>query len=156
MLTELEKNIIKALQAGLPLVSRPFAQLGLQFGLAEEEMLNKVNELKQKGYLRRIGAALRHQRVGYVANAMVVWRVPEDRAKEVGEKLAQHPEVTHCYQRKTGKHWPYNLYTMIHKQTREECKALAEEMARSVGVADYRLLFSTRELKKSSMTYFAD
>ncbi|MBO8136845.1 MAG: Lrp/AsnC family transcriptional regulator [Desulfotomaculum sp.] len=156
MLTNLEKNIIKELQAGLPLVSRPFAQLGAKFGLSEQQMLEKVKELKERGYLRRIGAALRHQRVGYMANAMVVWRVPEERVKEVGEKLAAHPEVTHCYQRKTWEHWSYNLYTMIHKKSRMECEALAERLAQLVEVSDYKLLYSTKELKKSSMTYFAD
>ncbi|MTI81977.1 MAG: Lrp/AsnC family transcriptional regulator [Firmicutes bacterium] len=156
MLTEMDKNIVKELQAGLPLVPRPFAELGSRFGLTEQEMLDKIDELKEKGYLRRIGAALRHQRVGFKANAMIVWQVPEDKAKKVGDKFAAHPEVTHCYQRKTHQNWPYNLYTMIHRQTREECHQLAEEMAQAVEYTDYKLLFSTKELKKSSMTYFSD
>lgn len=156
MLTKMEKNIIRELQAGLPLVSRPFAQLGERFGLTEQQMMAKVNELKDKGYLRRIGAALRHHRVGYVANAMIVWRIPEDVVEQVGSRLASHPHVSHCYQRKTWPHWPYNFYTMIHRQTREECHQLAAEMAESIGINDYKLLFSTKELKKSSMVYFTE
>ncbi len=156
MLTKLEKNIVRELQAGLPLVSRPFAELASKLNITEEEMMAKVKELKEKGYLRRIGAVLYHQRVGYTANAMVVWRVPEERVEEVGHKLAARPEVTHCYLRKTYDNWPYNLYTMIHRQTKEACQALAKELSEAVGVEDYQLLFSTKELKKSSMKYFSD
>lgn len=156
MITKLDKLIIKELQAGLPLVPRPFAELGAKVGLTEEEMLAKVKELKAQGYLRRIAAALRHHRVGYVANAMIVWRIPEDRVVEVGNELAKRPEVTHCYQRKMWPEWPYNFYTMIHMATPEECYAKAKEMAETVGVSDYQLLFSTKELKKSSMSYFTE
>lgn len=156
MLTKLDKQIIRELQAGLPLVPRPFADLGAKVGLTEDQLLAKVQELKSNGYLRRIGAALRHHRVGYVANAMIVWRVPEDKVVEVGNTLAKLPEVTHCYQRKTWPEWPYNFYTMIHMSTVEECYAKAKEMAEMVGVTDYKLLFSTKELKKSSMRYFMD
>ncbi len=156
MLTKLEKDIIRELQAGLPLVSRPFAELASKLNITEEELLQKVSELKAKGCLRRIGAALRHQKVGFTANAMVVWRVPEERIDEVGRKLAARPEVTHCYQRKTYQNWRYNLYTMIHQQSKERCYALAKELADEAGVTDYQLLFSTKELKKSSMKYFMD
>ncbi|WP_031513669.1 Lrp/AsnC family transcriptional regulator [Desulfofalx alkaliphila] len=156
MLTKLEKNIIKELQKGLPLVPQPFAHLGEKLGLTEKELLEIIDQLMEKGYMKRMGAALRHHRVGFVANAMVVWQVPEDMVEEVGNKLAAHPEVTHCYQRKTYPHWKYNFYTMIHRQSREECYDLAEELSRLVGIKEYKLLFSTKELKKSSMAYFAD
>lgn len=156
MLTKLEKTIIRELQAGLPLVSRPFAELGAKIGLSEDEMLAKVKELQAKGYMRRIGAALRHHRVGYVANAMIVWRIPEDRIEEIGNMFARLPEVTHCYQRKMWPEWPYNFYTMVHMSTPEECYALAQKMAEKAGLKEYHLLFSTKELKKSSMCYFAE
>ena len=156
MLTKLEKDIVRELQAGLPLVSRPFAELASRLNITEEEMLQKVSELKAKGYLRRIGAALRHQKVGFTANAMVVWRVPEERIDEVGRQLALRPEVTHCYRRKSYQNWQYNLYTMIHQQSKEKCYALVKELAEAVAITDYQLLFSTKELKKSSMKYFME
>jgi DNA-binding Lrp family transcriptional regulator len=156
MVTKLEKDIIRELQAGLPLVSRPFAELGAKVGLTEEETLAKVKELMDKGYMRRIGAALRHHRVGYVANAMIVWLVPDDRVEEVGKIFAQRPEVTHCYQRVKLPNWPFNFYTMIHSQSKEECYAIAADIAKSVAIDDYQLLFSTKELKKSSMKYFME
>ncbi|MEG6615470.1 Lrp/AsnC family transcriptional regulator [Peptococcaceae bacterium 1198_IL3148] len=156
MITKLEKTIIRELQAGLPLVPRPFAELGAKVGLTEEQTLAKVNELIDKGYMRRIGAALRHRQVGYVANAMIVWLVPDERVDEVGNEFAHRPEVTHCYQRKKLPQWPYNFYTMIHSQSKDECYNIAADMAKSVGIDDYQLLFSTKELKKSSMRYFME
>jgi siroheme decarboxylase len=156
MLSQLEKNIVRELQSGLPLVPRPFAEVASRLAITEAELLAKINEMQEKGYLRRIGAALRHHRVGFAANAMVIWRIPQEKLAETGRKLAESPEVTHCYQRKTYDVWPFNLYTMIHAQTREECLTLAERLAQSVGVPEYQLLFSVKELKKSSMRYFME
>jgi len=108
------------------------------------------------GMMRRLGAALRHQKLGYTANAMVVWDVPEEQAADIGRQLAGLAEVTHCYQRPRQPGWPYNLFTVIHGQTRDQCEQLAASMAARVGVSDYLLLYSSTELKKSSMQYFVD
>lgn len=156
MLSELEKNLVRELQVGLPLVPRPFAEIAGRLKLTETELIEKIHEMQAKGYLRRIGASLRHHQVGYAANAMVVWCVPGEKLDETGRKFAEYPEVTHCYQRKTSDNWRYNLYTMLHAQTREECFALVEKLAQAVGVRDYQLLFSVKELKKSSMMYFME
>lgn len=156
MLTELEKQLVKELQSGLPLVSRPFAEIGRRLGLSEEAVLEKLQAFKDSGHLKRLGAAIRHQRVGFAGNALVAWRVPEDRLDEVGRTLAGFKEITHCYQRVTRPGWPYNLYTMVHKPTRDECAGLVRRLAEQVGVDDYLVLFSDRELKRTSMTYFAE
>ncbi|MBC7107110.1 MAG: Lrp/AsnC family transcriptional regulator [Firmicutes bacterium] len=150
-----EKALVRRLQQGLPLVPRPYEALGREVGCSEEEVLRKVADFLATGVLRRLGAALKHQRVGYVANAMVVWQVPEEAVVSVGLGLASFPEVTHCYQRATAPTWPYNLYTVIHGQSREEALAVASRLAGSAGLEGrYRVLFSTAELKKSSMRYF--
>jgi DNA-binding Lrp family transcriptional regulator len=153
-----DKKLIVELQRGLPLVSRPFAELGERVGLSEAEVIQRVQAWQDAGALRRLGAALRHRTVGYMANAMLVWRIPEDRIGEVGEKFAALPEVTHCYERVVLPEWPYNLYTMVHAATQEECLALAEKLAGLAGVSasEYDVLYSYAELKKSSMDYFAD
>jgi DNA-binding Lrp family transcriptional regulator len=85
---------------------------------------------------------------------MVAWRVPEERIEEVGKAMARFRAVTHCYQRKTCKGWPYNLYAMIHGDNREECHEIAKRMSGKVGIPDYVLLFSEKEFKKTSMNYF--
>lgn len=155
-LNELDKQIIIELQAGLPLVSRPYEALGRQLGLTEEELIARIQEFMQAGIMRRMGAALRHHRVGFTANAMIVWQIPEEKIVEVGEQLSQLPEITHCYQRRVLPNWPYNFYTMVHGRSREECQQIAEKLAQIAGESDYKILYSVTELKKSSMKYFMD
>lgn len=143
------------LQEGLPLTSRPFLALAQRLGMSEEELLAAVRGFLERGIIRRFGAAVRHQDLGYVANAMVVWEVPPERLEEVGRMMAAFDEVTHCYQRSPcPPHWPYNLFTVIHGQTEEDCYRIAKALSRATGITSYRLLFSTAELKKSSMKYF--
>ncbi len=155
-LSELDKQIIKELQNGLPLVSRPFQVLAQRVGITEDEFLARMHGIQRAGIMRRIGAALRHRHVGFTANAMIVWQIPEDRIVDTGNRMAQLPEVTHCYQRATLPHWPYNFYTMVHGHNREECQKIAERLAEISGASTYRLLYSLAELKKSSMKYFMD
>jgi len=154
MLSEKEKKVILALQRDLDITRRPFLEVAQQAGMTEEELLATVRGLMDKGYIRRFGATLRHQKSGYAANALVAWAVPETRLQEVGQKLARHRAVTHCYARESQPSWPYNLYTMIHGRTPEDCREIGARLAKEVGVQNYQLLFSETELKKTTMRYF--
>jgi DNA-binding Lrp family transcriptional regulator len=154
MIDEVDKKVIQLIQGDLPLERRPFGVLAEKAGISEEEFVERVASLKKRGIIRRFGATLRHQEAGFSSNAMVAWIVPEERIEEVGKAMAKFRAVTHCYQRKTVKAWPYNLYTMIHGDDREECRELAKKMSRKAGIQDYILLFSEKEFKKTSMKYF--
>ncbi len=156
MLSEQEKELVRELQKGLPLVSRPFLDIADRLGLSEEEIIAKVKDFLFRGIIRRFGAVVKHQDVGYVANAMVVWPVPEERIMEVGRAMASFPEVTHCYNRPSVPGWPFTLYTVIHGKREQDCRSIAKKISSSTGIKDYRILFSTAELKKSSMEYFLD
>ena len=154
MINELEKKIINLIQGDLPLAPRPFAVLAERLGISESMLLAEIRKLKERGIIRRFGATLRHQEAGFSANAMVVWKVPEGRLGEVGRAIAGFKEVTHCYQRKPQKDWPYNLYSMVHGANQEDCHEMARRLSRKVGIGDYTLLFSEKEFKKTSMEYF--
>lgn len=156
MLTRLEKEIVKAMQEGLPLVSRPFSAMAEKLGITEDSLLNKIRDMMDRGLIRRFGAAVRHQDLGFTANAMVVWKVPESGAEETGKIFSGFSEVSHCYQRKTSGNWEHNLFTMVHGRTEEECRAAARAMSEASGIVDFIVLFSTAELKKSSMKYFLE
>lgn len=156
MLNNLEKQIVKELQNGLPLVSRPYLEIANRIGILEDELISKINEMIKRGIIRRFGAALRHQDLGFTANAMVVWEVPEEQAPSVGKAMAGFNEVTHCYQRTRHPSWPYSIFTVIHGPTKEHCERVAASIARKTGISNYKLVFSTKELKKSSMKYFMD
>jgi DNA-binding Lrp family transcriptional regulator len=107
--------------------------------------------------MRRFGAVLRHRRVGYTANGMACWVVPEAQMETVGLRGAAFPEVSHCYQRPAyPPRWPYTLFTMIHGQTRDEVEAIVDEIARETGIGEYRVLYSTHEFKKERVRYFEE
>lgn len=150
-----EKKILRIVQADLPDSTAPFAQIAARAGVKEDEVLTLLRRLKKEGFIRRFGATLRHQQAGYGFNAMVAWYVEEDRDIEaVGRAMAERPEITHCYERNNCLDWPYNLYTMIHGRSRNDCQQVVEELAAVTGVAQYEMLFSNEELKKTSMKYF--
>ena len=155
MLSEREQKVIAAIQGDIPITAHPYQILAARIGMAESAFLETLEGLRTRGIIRRFGATLRHQKSGYAANAMGAWQVPEERIETVGSRMAACRQISHCYRRNPNAKWPYNLYTMIHAASPEACWELAREMARATGVADYTLLFSLRELKKTSMTYFA-
>ena len=95
-LNELEIQIIRELQRGIPLEAKPYLSMSQKIGISEDELLSKINELIDLGIIRRLGAVVHHQMLGYTANAMVVLDVPDERTPAVGKLLAQMPEVTHC------------------------------------------------------------
>jgi siroheme decarboxylase len=154
MLTDIEKKVIASIQQDMPVVECPYLHIAQRIGLSEDELLETLQRLCERGIIRRFGATLRHQRTGYLANAMAAWRVAEDRIDEVGERMASFRQVSHCYRRNPAPQWPYNLYTMIHADDEAACRETAREMSRAAGVNDYLLLFSREELKKTSMVYF--
>jgi len=154
MLSNLEKQVIGAIQGDMPICERPYEKIAGRLGIAETALLEILTDFCKRGIIRRFGATLRHQKSGYTANVMVAWQVPEDRIEAVGDTLAGFRQVSHCYRRDPTDQWPFNLYTMVHGASPDDCRAVAEEMAVTTGVATYELLFSRRELKKTSMTYF--
>ncbi len=156
MITDLEKKVIALLQTDIPVVQRPFRQMAEKIGITEQQFLEVLTSLNQRGIIRRFGATLKHQKSGFKANAMVAWNVDEARVEQVGTAMAGFDEITHCYRRDPAPGWPYNLYTMVHAGTEAECLSLVEKIAATVGESDYNLLFSRKELKKTSMKYFED
>jgi DNA-binding Lrp family transcriptional regulator len=153
-LSDLEKAIIRELTGDLQVQSQPFAPIAQHLGITQRELLRIVRQLKDDGSIRRFGATLRHRNTGFSANAMVVWKVPEEKIDPVGRAMASFKEVTHCYHRRPQRDWNYNLFTMVHGTSEEECRQIAQKISRVTAITDYQLLFSRKELKKTTMRYF--
>ena len=156
MFTDLEKKIITMLQADIPVVERPFLEMAQKLGIAEDEFLGVVQDLNARGLIRRFGATLKHQKSGFKANAMVAWKVDEDQVEKTGAIMAGFQQITHCYRRNPAPGWPYNLYTMVHAGDEEQCRAIVKEISKAADQSEYEILFSKKEFKKTSMTYFED
>ena len=142
--------LLKAAQEGISLTIRPYQALGEELDMSEEEVVERLSSLQEEGIIRRFAATIGHRALGIVANAMIAWRASPDEVQRAGEILGSDDEVTHCYERAAGPDWPYNLYTMVHSRSREECLETARRLARMAGIEEYRVLFSEKEYKKTS------
>lgn len=151
-----EKALIRLLQGDLSGTLTPFSDIATELAWGEGAVLDRTLKLLEAGIIRRFGSVLRHQRVGFTANAMGVWKVPDEKAEGIGKVMASFREVSHCYQRPTLPNWPYNLFTMIHGRSAEACHEVMERISKTTGIREHDMLFSQRELKKSSMQYFME
>lgn len=152
-MTLLSAAILAALEADLPCEPRPFKALAERYGVGEGELIAAIQAGLADGRIRRYGARVRHHQMGFAANAMVVWQVPQDKLDEVGPEMAAHRAVSHCYERPTFDGFPYNVYTMIHGRSEEECEATIGEIAEATGIREYHALYTTREFKKTAPQY---
>jgi len=153
-LSDLDKEILKRVQGNLPDSATPFADIAAAVGTDEAHVLDLLSRMTESGEIRRFGATLKHQKVGYSANVMVAWYVPEEDVDRLGAIMSARPEISHCYHRVTCMEWPYNLYTMVHGRSPEACQAVVDALCQATGIDDYAMLFSLKELKKVSMRYF--
>lgn len=149
-LSKLELELLRAAQDGIEIVPRPYESLAQKLNISEGEVISMLESLEERGIVRRVSATIGHIALGIVANAMIAWVVPLDELDSVGEIVASFDEVTHCYQRDSYPKWPYNLYTMVHSRSREDCQRIAEKISKRCGVQEYIILFSEREFKKTS------
>ncbi len=155
-LEPIDKGILSALQGDLSGSPEPYELIGKQLNVSEEEVILRINRMVDSGIIRRIGAMIRHIEAGINFNGMVVWKVSPDRVEEIGQIFANVPQVTHCYERPPFGAMGGNLFTMIHSSSKDECMETVARMAKEVGLEEYEILFSEKELKKVSMTYFDD
>lgn len=153
---ELDRKIVRLLQGDFPLVAEPYKALAAEIGMTEEELLTRISAMREEKKIRKMGAVLRHREVGFTSNSLCVWNVPDERVDEVAKRMAEHPRVSHCYDRNRTDDWPYNLYTMIHGYSRAECEGIAAELAAATGIDERRMLYTRREWKKTSMRYFTE
>ena len=156
-----QRRVVAALQEGLPLSSRPYAEIaeraGLPRGEGEARVLAELRAWRDQGIVKRIGVIVRHRPLGFVANAMAVWDVPDGDTDAAGNALAREPGVTLCYRRARAlPAWPYNLYCMIHGRDRADVDARLDAIAAHAGLARYAhaRLFSRTEFKQRGARHF--
>ncbi len=154
--TEQDKDFIRELQKNMEIIDEPFVKAANNLGITEDELFAKMKHYESMGVLRRFAAILRHRQVGFTANGMIVWKVPEGRITSVGETLGSFPQVSHCYERPTYDDWPYNVFSMIHCKTHDEAYDVAKTIQKQIDVDEYKILFSSREFKKTRVEYFVE
>jgi DNA-binding Lrp family transcriptional regulator len=151
---DVDRRIVQATQAGLPLTPRPYHAVADQLGLSPETVLARLAAMQENGMIRRVGVVPNHYALGYTANGMTVWDVADDRVDELGEAVGRLTFVSHCYRRpRRLPLWPYNLFAMVHARSREQAEADARQIAALLGDACRKsdILFSSRILKKTGL-----
>jgi len=154
---DVDRAIIRATQGDLPVVREPYAAAACELGMTQEALLEHLAGMRERGILRRVAAILFHRRAGFSANGMGVWQVPEDRVMEIGPRMASFRGISHCYQRPTYADWPYQVFTMAHGRSKEECDAILDAIETDIGCIEARAtLYSSTEFKKVRLLYFTD
>ena len=121
-LDPVDRALIVATQAGLPLVSRPYHALAEQLEISADEVMRRLQAWLASGVIRRIGAVPNHYAIGWTANGMSVWDVPDELVDQLGQGVGGLDFVSHCYRRPRAlPDWPYNLFAMVHGSSRDEC-----------------------------------
>jgi len=149
-LDEIDRKLLAGMEKGITLTTEPFNEIALQLGITPKEVVSRLCDLKEKGVIRRFGASIKPNNIGFSANALVAWKVPENRVQEIGAYLSKYQEISHCYERKTVKgRWDYNLYVVIHGREREVVQRLVKEISEKTAITEYKILYSTRDLKRN-------
>jgi DNA-binding Lrp family transcriptional regulator len=153
-LTPEEVGYVLELQEDLIPQRAPFLAMAERLGTSEDKLIAAAHGLIEEGLMRRYAAVLNHRRAGFGANAMSVWRAPDDAIDDFGYQLAGYAAVSHCYRRPTYPDWPYALFGMIHATSKERVEEAVADIRDRTGLTDHRLLYSTKEYKKIRVRYF--
>ncbi|UCV22035.1 Lrp/AsnC family transcriptional regulator [Ferribacterium limneticum] len=156
LIDEAERRLVSVLQEGLPLFIRPFALIAERIGASEPEVLGRIRRWLEEGAIKRFGVVVRHQELGYRANAMLVHDIPDEQVSDIGRALAEEPAVTLCYRRpRRLPDWPYNLFCMIHGRERGEVETIIADLRQRHGLetAAHEVLFSLTRFKQNGARY---
>lgn len=154
ILSPIDRDIVQATQAGLPLAPQPYHVIAEQVGITPEEVMLRLQAMKTHGVIRRIGAVPNHYALGYQANGMTVWDVLNEKVDDLGAMIGKLDFVSHCYRRpRRLPGWRYNLFAMVHAHDRAEVKERADQIAELLGVncRARTILYSTQILKKTGL-----
>jgi len=153
MITKDEITIARLIQRDISLEKRPFAAIGARIGMDEDDVIDAINGLRERGLIRRFGAIVRHQKAGFEENAMILWAVPEEELEKKGRILTSYREISHCYGRMPPFEGKYTLYSMLHSAS-GSVEGLVKTLSERIDIHDYLILRSEEEYKKESMEYF--
>jgi len=154
-LSTTDRAVINALQHDMPLYEKPFDMMSAKLSMDPDIFMRHCQNLLERGIIRRFSASVNHKKLGFTANAMACWEVPADAVDTAGKKIATFAEVSHCYERRNNRLWPYNLFAMTHGHNKENCRAVIDKICSETGLNrnETVLLFSTKEIIKTRIHY---
>ena len=124
-----DKKILNIIQTEFPIKSRPFLEVAERTGIDEEEVIQRVKNLKSKGLIRRFGGVFDSKKLGF-ETTLVAAKVEPARVDEVAKRINEYPGVTHNYLRDDY----FNLWFTVVAKSKEEIQDILEEMRLLSGV----------------------
>ena len=152
----LQHQLRVLLQSGLPYTTTPYLDLAKTLKSSELRVINQIELWKQSGLIKRFGMVVKHRKLGYTANAMVVWNIPDDLVYGIAHQLADSKKVSLCYRRpRRLPDWPYNLFCMIHGKSRSQVIQQIHSITEQLGLShiDKSILFSNKAYKQHGARY---
>ena len=158
MIEDKDHLLLAQIAKGLPICSRPYAIMGEKIGLSEAQVIERLTYLQDRGMIKRLGIIVKHATLGYRANAMIVWRIPQAEIDIVAQEMLKFSFVTLCYQRPMLPEWPYNLYCMIHGKNKVTVENQLAQLIEQCGLetVEKQILFSSRCFKQRGAVYTAN
>jgi DNA-binding Lrp family transcriptional regulator len=154
---EFDIAVVRATQGDFPVIEHPYEPAARELGVPVAKLLEHMQGMQERGVLRRVAAILFHRRAGFSANGMGVWKVPDSKICEYGPKMAAFRGISHCYERPTYEDWHYQIFTMAHGRSKDECDAILDAIAQEMpDIEDRATLYSSTEFKKVRLLYFTD
>ena len=155
-LSEIDIDCIRTLQNDLPLVPQPFKIMAENINISHSELLRFISRYIKTRKIRRFSAVINHRNAGFLSNAMVVWKIENDKIDEYGAIISGFKQVSHCYRRAVCPNWQYPLYSMVHARTKKQCENIISDIAKKIDVNDYEPIYSLKEYKKETIKYFTN
>jgi len=148
-LDEIDRKLLAFIKKGIDLTKEPFSEVAQHLGITQKEVIVRLTKLKEVGVIRKFGASIKPNQVGFSANALVAWKVPADRIQNVGSQLSKLSDISHCYEREIiNGRWEYNLYTVMHAKERQSIQRMVDQISFDLSLNEYKILYSKRDLKR--------
>lgn len=154
---KIDYEILSYIEKDFEVVSSPYLNIAKKLGIDEYEVLKRIKNYQKEGIIRRLGAIIKHDKVGYKENAMVVWKLKRDNMKKFEEYIGNESRISHAYERKINPDkWKYNFFTMIHANTKDELNTIIDNCVKLLDNPEFNILKTIKELKKTSPVYFSE
>lgn len=126
---DLDKKIVTLIQAGFPVSAHPYADIGEQVGISEDEVISRINGIKDSGEIRRMGASFDSRKLGY-SSTLCAAHVPPEKLDEAVEVVNSYLNVTHNYERNHH----YNMWFTCIAPSRERISEILSEIEDRAGI----------------------
>lgn len=98
------------MQKKLEICPRPYEKIALQIGISEQEVLERIAEMKKDNIIRRVSGFFNPAKLGYKSSLCATTATNLESFSNVVAIINSFPQVTHNYQRANNQ---FNIWFTI-------------------------------------------